>query len=103
MSLTIPILHMIAVVSMTIVLALGIDTRHLTKKIREHGTILGKIIVDGGADDIHFVDPNTRNLVAEVSCKVRSLFHSTPTPLSLPFKILCFDFFPHVLRIMNQS
>lgn len=48
---------------------LGVDTRELTKKIREHGTILGKIIVEG-EDDFPFVDPNARNLVAEVSCKV---------------------------------
>lgn len=50
---------------------LGIDTRELTKKIRECGTILGKIVVDGEKDDIDFVDPNARNLVAEVSRKVR--------------------------------
>ena len=49
--------------------ALGIDTRELTKKIREHGTILGKIVMDG-EEDCPFVDPNARNLVSEVSCKV---------------------------------
>ena len=52
-----------------ILYALGIDTRELTKKIREHGSILGKIVVNG-EDDFPFVDPNTRNLVAEVSRKV---------------------------------
>lgn len=50
---------------------LGVDTRELTKKIREHGTILGKILVDGD-EDFPFEDPNARNLVAEVSCKVRA-------------------------------
>lgn len=49
----------------------GIDTRELTKKIREHGTMLGKVIVDGDGD-VPFDDPNTRNLVAEVSCEVTS-------------------------------
>jgi carbamoylphosphate synthase small subunit len=49
---------------------LGVDTRELTKRIREHGTLLGKILVDEEADTIDFVDPNARNLVAEVSCKV---------------------------------
>lgn len=49
---------------------LGIDTRELTKKIRECGTILGKIVLDGDEDKSDFVDPNMRNLVAEVSCKV---------------------------------
>ncbi len=49
---------------------LGVDTRQLTKKIREHGTILGKIVVGEEEEEIPFVDPNACNLVAEVSCKV---------------------------------
>ena len=48
----------------------GIDTRELTKKIREHGTLLGKLIIDGDSD-LPFEDPNKRNLVAEVSCQVK--------------------------------
>ena len=55
---------------------LGVDTRELTKKIREHGTLLGKVVVDGQDDGI-FVDPNARNLVSEVSCKVRILEQNT--------------------------
>jgi len=71
----------------------GIDTRALTKKLREEGTMLGKIVPDGegtgagvgveigeGAgkgigtgegdvDTIEFVDPNLRDLVAEVSTR----------------------------------
>lgn len=46
----------------------GIDTRALTKHLREHGSMLGKIIVDG-AEDVAFYDPNAENLVAKVSCK----------------------------------
>jgi carbamoyl-phosphate synthase small subunit len=45
----------------------GIDTRALTKVLRESGTMLGKIIID--EQDVDFYDPNTRNLVAEVSPK----------------------------------
>jgi len=45
----------------------GIDTRELTKKLREKGTMLGKIVYDN--EDIEFEDPNNRNLVAEVSLK----------------------------------
>ncbi|MFC1852165.1 glutamine-hydrolyzing carbamoyl-phosphate synthase small subunit [candidate division CSSED10-310 bacterium] len=45
----------------------GIDTRTLTKNLREKGTMLGKIIV--ADSDINFFDPNQGNLVAEVSCK----------------------------------
>lgn len=45
----------------------GVDTRELTKKLREKGTMLGKIVFND--DEIHFEDPNKRNLVAEVSIK----------------------------------
>src|SRR3989344_3820749 len=43
----------------------GIDTRELTKKLREKGVMLGKILI--GDKDTAFVNPNERNLVAEVS------------------------------------
>lgn len=42
----------------------GIDTRMLTKRLREKGSMLGKIIADG---DTEWYDPNTDNLVARVS------------------------------------
>jgi carbamoyl-phosphate synthase small subunit len=44
----------------------GIDTRKLTKSIREKGAMLGKIIID---KDIPFHDPNKDNLVDQVSLK----------------------------------
>ena len=44
----------------------NIDTRMLTKKLREKGTQLGKIIFNN--EKLKFEDPNKRNLVAEVSC-----------------------------------
>lgn len=50
----------------------GIDTRALTKIIRENGTILGRIVRHKQNEfPLHppIIDPNTRNLVAEVSCK----------------------------------
>lgn len=46
----------------------GIDTRALTKRLREKGSMLGKILV-GDAADIPFADPNKENLVDKVSCK----------------------------------
>lgn len=46
----------------------GIDTRALTKHLREKGSMLGKIIVEGSGD-VDFYDPNVENLVAKVSCK----------------------------------
>src|SRR5437762_8217176 len=45
----------------------GVDTRTLTKKLRTHGTMLGKIVV--ADNDVDWSDPNTRNVVAEVSIR----------------------------------
>ncbi len=45
----------------------GIDTRALTKHLREHGSMLGKVLIEG-TEDVDFYDPNKENLVAEVSC-----------------------------------
>ncbi|NXC88602.1 CPSM synthase, partial [Cercotrichas coryphoeus] len=45
----------------------GIDTRMLSKLIRDKGTVLGKIEFDG--QPVEFSDPNEQNLIAEVSTK----------------------------------
>lgn len=45
----------------------GIDTRALTKHLREKGSMLGKIYFDT-PDEIEFSDPNVENLIAKVSC-----------------------------------
>jgi len=42
-----------------------VDTRALTKKLRVHGTMLGKLIIDD--KDVGWEDPNERNIVADVS------------------------------------
>lgn len=47
----------------------GIDTRTLTKKLRETGVMLGGIRQENGVELGTIDDPNTRNLVADVSCK----------------------------------
>ena len=44
----------------------GIDTRSLTKHLREDGAMLGKIVFD---KDVPFVDPNKLNLVDQVSTR----------------------------------
>lgn len=44
----------------------NVDTRLLTKKIREKGSILGKLVDE---NEINFQNPNTENLVNKVSCK----------------------------------
>lgn len=46
----------------------GVDTRSITKILREKGSMKGKIVLDD-PDEIAFYDPNTINQVARVSCK----------------------------------
>jgi len=50
----------------------GIDTRALTKRIREKGAMLGKLEPDNST--IGFYDPNKVNLVAEVSIKEKKVY-----------------------------
>lgn len=51
----------------------GIDTRALTKKLRQHGVMLGRIAVSQPATLTDLSDPNQQNLAAKVSCRrVRS-------------------------------
>lgn len=47
----------------------GIDTRSVTKKLREKGVMLGQIVFENETPLKKIVDPNTKNLVAEVSIK----------------------------------
>ena len=61
----------------------GVDTRALTKKLREMGTMLGKIVY---YEDVEFDDPNKRNLVAEVSIKEPVIYgegNSGPTIMAI--------------------
>lgn len=50
----------------------GIDTRRLTKILREKGTMLGKMIYQN--QDIELYDPNKENLVSQVSIKEKQVF-----------------------------
>ncbi|PHH58713.1 hypothetical protein CDD81_4799 [Ophiocordyceps australis] len=91
----------------------GVDTRALTKKIRQQGSMLGKMRlqtqhaapVDNalrGAsvdlfDAMDWTNPNKQNLVAEVSIKAPKLYkppHSVPAhchPSGRQLRILCVD------------
>jgi carbamoyl-phosphate synthase small subunit len=62
----------------------GIDTRRLTKRIREQGAILGKIEFMGMEID-DFDDPNLRNLVAEVSTKSIKVYNKGKSPSIIAF------------------
>lgn len=47
----------------------GIDTRALTKHLREKGSMLGKIIIgDQNPESVEWYDPNKENLVGKTSC-----------------------------------
>jgi carbamoyl-phosphate synthase small subunit len=61
-----------------------VDTRMLTKHLRESGSMLGKIEFPDQL--IQFSDPNMENLVAEVSTKVVRVFNKGASP-----RILAYD------------
>ena len=63
----------------------GIDTRMLTKKIREKGSLLGKVQMDG-LSPIPYENPNKRNLVAEVSTRTIDVYNK-----GAGTKIIAFD------------
>jgi len=50
----------------------GVDTRHLTKILRENGTMLGKLIKEG--ENLKLYDPNQDNLVARVSINEKEVY-----------------------------
>lgn len=60
----------------------NIDTRALTKKIRENGCILGKLVYEKPENplSLKYSDPNARNLVAECSVKQPMVFNEKGTP-----------------------
>ena len=47
----------------------GIDTRQLTKVLREHGVMMGRLVFDGMDDEVPQEDYGSINWVARVSCK----------------------------------
>lgn len=71
----------------------GIDTRALTKKLREHGVMLGRIVqgsVDSSQGLGEIADPNNINLVAEVSCK-EPITYEPESPATNPKALICYD------------
>jgi carbamoyl-phosphate synthase small subunit len=50
----------------------GVDTRYLTKILREKGSMLGKIICND--NDVPLYDPNLENLVAQVSTGKKEIY-----------------------------
>ncbi|KAJ6665307.1 hypothetical protein lerEdw1_004356, partial [Lerista edwardsae] len=62
----------------------GIDTRMLSKIIRDKGNVLGKIEFEG--QPVEFLDPNKKNLIAEVSTKEVKVYGK-----GNPIKIIAVD------------
>jgi carbamoyl-phosphate synthase small subunit len=79
----------------------GIDTRKLTKFIRECGAILGKIEFPG--DEITFGDPNKRHLVQEVSTKEIQIYCNEQSPRIIAYdcgmKLNITRYFIHELKV----
>ncbi|KAK4155799.1 protein pyrABCN [Chaetomidium leptoderma] len=99
----------------------GVDTRALTKRIREKGSMLGRMLLENkglanGAngdaegfelpgkmgdwkphfESVDWVNPNEKNLVAEVSIKAPKLYRPAAAsalnhPSGRPLRILCLD------------
>lgn len=61
----------------------GVDTRMLTKIIREKGTMLGKIVIEGMPEPAEFIDQNAENLVAQVSCTQPQTYGDGPLKIVL--------------------
>ncbi len=59
----------------------GVDTRTLTRKLREKGTMLGKIEFDG--QSIPFYDPDQDNLVQKVSIRKARTYGSGKLTIAL--------------------
>ncbi len=55
----------------------GIDTRALTKKIREHGVMTGQLIIDNGQLTMETPDYGSVNYVDRVSCKEIIIYDGT--------------------------
>ena len=65
----------------------GIDTRQLTKVLREHGVMMGKILFDDEPDNIPSAQYEGVNYIAKVSCKEVIHYQPQTTPSNLsPYK-----------------
>ena len=61
----------------------GVDTRALTKRLREKGALLGQLIHSHSGKAGHFFDPNEENLVARVSIQKPRRYGTGPIKIIL--------------------
>ena len=72
----------------------GIDTRRLTKVLRESGVMMGKIVIDGinNTEDTDRIDYGSVNWVEKVSCKEVITYQPTPnTHHQAPKRVVLVD------------
>lgn len=68
-----------------------VDTRALTKKLREKGTMLGKLVFEtDNPEEVHFFDPNQTEIGDAVSCSVVKEY-PPQEPVQDPSRILLVD------------
>ncbi len=53
----------------------GIDTRSLTKKLREHGVMMCRIEIEGNSSAVPQEDYGSVNYISKVSCKEIHIYH----------------------------
>ena len=58
----------------------GVDTRAITKRLRERGVMLGQLV---RGEPSHFEDPNRENLVAKVSPKEKRVYGDGPLKITV--------------------
>jgi len=80
----------------------GIDTRAITKLVRESGCVMGQIVQQGD-DDVGFSDPNKRNLVAEVSCKEKKVYNDTPDAVATVLAVDCGMKFNIIRQLLSHK
>ncbi len=61
----------------------SIDTRFLTQKLRQKGTMPGKIVFSPDENKLDFYDPNKENLVKQTSCLKRIIYRGGKTRILL--------------------
>lgn len=59
----------------------GVDTRALTKRLRQHGTMLGRIVINNS--EVALKDPNLDNLVSQVSIQKPVTYNGGPKKVVL--------------------
>ncbi|MBR0045977.1 MAG: glutamine-hydrolyzing carbamoyl-phosphate synthase small subunit [Bacteroidaceae bacterium] len=69
----------------------GIDTRQLTKVLREHGVMMGKILFDDEPNNIPTAQYEGVNYIAKVSCKEVVRYQSNQSSQNTPKKVLLVD------------